>query len=205
MSRATAPPEAETLALVARVQAGELGAFNTLVVRHQDAAYSLAYRFMGSRQGAEDATQEAFLRAYSHIDSFRGERFRSWLLSIVANACRDELRKRRRRPQRSLDQARRDSDRPELDPSDEGPSPEDALLNADLRVALERALLQLPEEWRLVVVLADVHGLAYEEVARAAQIPLGTVKSRLARARGRLRDILTATGELPPASRRRTE
>jgi RNA polymerase sigma-70 factor (ECF subfamily) len=199
----TPTSDAETLALVARVQAGELGAFNTLVVRHQDAVFSLAYRFMGSRQAAEDATQEAFLRAFRNIRSFKGQRFRSWLLSIVANACRDELRKRRRRPQRSLDVARYDWDRPELDPADEGPTPEDAVLNADLRQALERALLQLPEEWRLVVVLSDVHGLAYDEVAQVAGIPLGTVKSRIARARARLRDILTATGELPPALERR--
>ena len=188
----------ETAALVRRAQDGELTAFNALVLRHQDALYGLALRFLGDRESAEDATQEAFIRAYRSIDSFRGERFRSWLFTIVANLARDELRRRGRRPQRSLDEARDDPERPSIDPPDRGPSPEDEALRGDLRAVLERALLELPEEWRLVVVLSDVHGLSYEEVAEVIEAPLGTVKSRLSRARGRLRDLLRASGELPP-------
>src|SRR5688572_6749453 len=157
---------------------------------------------MGQRASAEDATQEAFLRAYRSIRTFRGDRFRAWLLSIVANACRDELRRQRRRPALSLD-APRGGDIPALDPPDPGLTPEDGAMNAELRAALERALLQLPEDWRLVVVLSDVHGLSYQEVAQVAALPVGTVKSRLSRARGRLRDILMATGELVPPSGRR--
>lgn len=196
----------DTLQLVRRAQAGDLDAFNRLVLLHQDQAYSLALRFMGHRQAAEDATQESFVRAFRALGAFRGERFRAWLLSIVANACRDELRRQRRRPSQSLDAARGDDDRPALDPADPGPSPEGIALNSELRAALERALLQIPEEWRLVVVLSDVHGLSYEEVAEVAGLPLGTVKSRLSRARGRLRDILAATGELaPPVVRPRAQ
>ena len=183
--------------LVRRAQAGEVAAFNTLVLRHQDSAYSLALRFLGSREAAEDATQEAMIRAYGAIRSFRGERFRSWLLSIVANVARDELRRLRRRPQRSLDEARDDPETSSIEPPDRGPSPEGEALRGELRRALERALLQLPEEWRLIVILSDVHGLAYEEIADTFDLPLGTVKSRLSRARGRLRDILRASAELP--------
>lgn len=185
----------ETAALVHRARAGEVAAFNLLVLQHQDAAYSLALRFLGSQQAAEDATQEAFLRAYRGIERFEGERFRPWLLSIVANAARDELRRQKRRPQRSLDQARDDVDRPAIDPPDPGPSPEDATLRGELRGLLEAALRELPEDWRMVVLLSDVHGLAYDEVAAALGVPVGTVKSRLSRARGRLRDLLRASRE----------
>jgi RNA polymerase sigma-70 factor (ECF subfamily) len=177
----------DTAELVRRARQGELAAFNVLVLRHQDQAYSLALRFLGSPQAAEDVTQEAFLRAFRHLDRFRGERFHSWLLSIVANAARDELRRARRRPQRSLDAARADDERPAIDPADPGPLPEQLALQGELRGELERALRTLPDDWRLVVLLADVHELAYEEVAVAAGIPVGTVKSRLSRARARLR------------------
>ena len=204
---ATQRPEPDTaeIELVQRAREGELAAFNSLVLRHQDAAYGLALRFLSSREAAEDATQEAFIRAYRAIGSFRGERFRSWLFSIVANACRDELRRRRRRPQRSLDEAREQPDRADLDPVDPDPTPEAQALSGELREVLERSLMQLPEDWRLVVVLSDVQGLSYEEVAEAAGVPLGTVKSRLSRARARLREILLASGELPGAAERQRE
>ena len=201
---ATQRPEPDTaeLELVQRAREGELAAFNSLVLRHQNAAYGLALRFLSSREAAEDATQEAFIRAYRAIGTFRGERFRSWLFSIVANACRDELRRRRRRPQRSLDEAREQPDRADLDPTDTDPTPEAQALSGELREALERSLMQLPEDWRLVVVLSDVQGLSYEEIAESTGVPLGTVKSRLSRARARLRDILLASGELPGAAER---
>ena len=193
----------EVAELVRRVQGGELAAFNTLVLRHQDAAYSLAFRFLRSRESAEDVTQEAFLRAFNRLDTFRGERFCSWLLRIVANAARDELRRRKRRPQRSLDEARDDPDMPSIDPIEPRPGPAAVAEQADLRRVLDAALARLPEEWRLVVLLSDVHGLVYEEVAAAAGVPLGTVKSRLSRARARLREILRESGELPELAQRR--
>ena len=193
----------EVADLVRRAQGGELSAFNTLVVRHQDAAYSLAFRFLRSRESAEDVTQEAFLRAFNRLDTFHGERFRSWLLRIVANAARDELRRRKRRPQRSLDEARDNPDAPSIDPVEPRPGPEAVAEQTDLRRVLDAALARLPEEWRLVVLLSDVHGLAYDEVAAAAGVPLGTVKSRLSRARARLREILRESGELPELAQRR--
>lgn len=198
----SAEPADEALAL--RAQGGELAAFNRLVLRHQRAAYSLAYRFLGSREAAEDATQEAFLSAYRALPRFRGGRFRSWLMQIVANAARDELRRRARRPQRSLDEARDDPDRASIDPPDPGPTPDVVAEHGDLRRALEAALLELPEDWRLVVILSDVHGLAYDEIAETTGLPLGTVKSRLSRARGRLRDLLRVGGDLEPAARGRS-
>lgn len=202
-TRAGAPPDdAAATDLVRRAQAGELAAFNTLVLRHQDAIYSLALRFLGNREGAEDAAQEAFIRAYRAIDSFKGDRFRSWLFTIVSNVARDELRRQQRRPQRSLDEARDDPETPDLDPPDRGPTPESEAMRGDLRRALETALQELPEDWRITVVLSDVHGLSYEEVAETTGVAIGTVKSRLSRARGRLRDLLRESGELNDAPRR---
>lgn len=193
MQRAdTAPPNDATAELVRRAQGGDLNAFNQLVVQHQDSAYSLAVRFLGSPETAEDVTQDAFLRAFRSIGRFRGDRFRSWLLTIVANAARDELRRRKRRPAQSIEQSRADPDRPDIEPVDAAPGPEAEAERAELRGVLERALASLPEDARLVVLLADVHGMSYEEVAAAAGIPVGTVRSRLSRARARLRDVLRA-------------
>ena len=192
------PSEADRAieALVLRAQDGDLTAFNSLVVRFQDPVYSLALRMLGSPAAAEDATQEAFLRAWRRIDSFRGGRFQSWLFTIVANLSRDELRRRGRRPQTSLDAARDDPDRASLDPADDGPSPEAVAEQGDLRAALQAALAQLPDDWREIVVLSDVHDLPYDEIAATTGLPLGTVKSRLSRARARLRDIISQSGEL---------
>lgn len=182
-------------ALIDRARGGDLTAFNSLVVRFQDPVYSLALRMLSSPQAAEDATQEAFIRAWRRIDTFRGGRFQSWLFTIVANLSRDELRRRGRRPQTSLDAARDDPDRASLDPADDGPSPEAVAEQGDLRALLQAALAQLPDDWREIVVLSDVKDLAYDEIASITGLPLGTVKSRLSRARGRLRDIIAATAE----------
>jgi len=189
------PEDAALDALITRARGGDLTAFNSLVARFQDPVYSLALRMLASPQAAEDATQEAFIRAWTRLETFRGGRFQSWLFTIVANLARDELRRRGRRPQTSLDAARDDPDRASLDPVDLGPTPEAVAEQGDLRALLEAALAQLPDEWREIVVLSDVQDLAYEEIARITGLPLGTVKSRLSRARGRLRDIIGSSAE----------
>lgn len=110
--------------LVRRAQRGELPAFNAIVLRYQDAVYSLVVRMLSSREAVEDVTQEAFVSAWRHIGSFRGGSFRSWLFTIAANRARDELRKGVRRPTTSLDAARDDPDRADIDPPDAEPGPE---------------------------------------------------------------------------------
>ncbi|MEI7924590.1 MAG: sigma-70 family RNA polymerase sigma factor [Chloroflexota bacterium] len=188
--------------LVQRAQRGELPAFNAIVLRHQDAVYSLVLRMLSSAEAAEDVTQEAFVSAWRHIDSFRGGSFRSWLFTIAANRARDELRKGVRRPTTSLDAARDDPDRADLDPVDGDPSPEAQAEQGELRTALEAALGELPPDWREVVVMSDIHGLDYAEIAQATGVALGTVKSRLSRARARLREVILASAELAEAAQR---
>jgi RNA polymerase sigma-70 factor, ECF subfamily len=177
------------------------GAFNAFVLQHQDVAYSVAYRVLGNREAAEDATQEAFLRAYRARASFSGGSARGWLMRIVANAAIDELRSRKRRPQMAfatLTHASEDSEAIGYDPPDSSPGPEAAALQDELRTAIEAALARLSDDHRAVVVLHDVHGFTYEEIAQIASVPVGTVRSRLSRARGQLRELLASARPAAP-------
>ncbi len=193
--------QAQEAAVLRRARLGDLDAFNSLVDLHQRAVYNLCLRMLGSAAVAEDATQEAFLSAYRHIAACKGDRFRPWMLRIAANACSDELRRRRRRPALSLDEPRR-PDEPPLDPADPAPGPESETLRAEQRRLIAAALLRLPEDQRLAVILCDVQGCSYDEIAEATRTPLGTVKSRIARGREKLRRELTAAGTIggAPAS-----
>ncbi len=179
-----------------RARDGDLSAFNELVVDYQSLVYNLCYRMLGQAQAAEDTAQEAFVSAWRNIASFRGESFRPWLLRIAANLCRDELRRRVRRPSSSLDSAL-EAGVPE--PPDDDPLPEEEALAAELRSNLETALLELPLEQRTAIVLCDVEGLDYAEIATAMKTSLGTVKSRISRARLRMRDVMLRQPELLPA------
>ena len=181
---------------IERAQTGDLAAFNELVVEFQSLVFNLCLRMLGQPQAAEDAAQEAFINAWRSIGSFRGESFRAWLLRIAANLCRDELRRRGRRSSASLDNAL-EAGMP--DPPDDDPLPEDSALNAELRGTLQAALAELPEEQRIALTLCDVDGLDYSEIAVAMNTSLGTVKSRIARARLRMREAMLRQPELLPA------
>ncbi|HEX8982527.1 MAG TPA: sigma-70 family RNA polymerase sigma factor [Ktedonobacterales bacterium] len=196
-------------AAITRSQRGDIQAFNTLVIRYQSAAYALALRMVGDADAAADVTQDAFFSAFRNIHSFRGMSFRAWLLRIVSNGCHDYWRANRRKPGDSLDKLL-DGD-PAGGPedselaralSDESWNPEAAALRAETIAAVEAALLRLAPDHRLVIVLSDVNGLSYEEIARVADVPLGTVKSRIARARARLREMLLGQTELFPQAKR---
>ncbi|MBF6600414.1 MAG: sigma-70 family RNA polymerase sigma factor [Dehalococcoidia bacterium] len=178
--------------LLHRARAGDLDAFNALVDLHQRLVYNLCRRMLGSTSLAEDATQEAFLSAWRHIAGCTGDRFRPWLLRIAANACTDELRRRHRRPAISLD-APQPIDEAPLDVPDPAPGPDSAVVRSEQRRVIAAALLRLPEDQRLAVVLRDVQGLSYEEIAEATKASLGTVKSRIARGRAKLRRTLAGT------------
>ena len=195
MSSTTDPGAAEARALEA-AQRGDVAAFNALVLAHQTTVYNVALRTLGNPEDAADATQEAFISAYRAVRDFRGGSFKAWLLRIAVNACYDILRRRQRRPSSSLEVVLEGG---ESDPglADRRIGPERAALATETVAAVEAALLTLPEEQRALVVLCDVQGLSYEEAAEATGAALGTVKSRLSRARARLRDQLAARGELP--------
>ena len=180
---------------------GDVHAFNRLVERYERLAYNVALRTLGQPEEAADATQDAFLAAFRAIGSFRGEAFRPWLLRIVVNCCYDLLRKRRRQPAESLERLDQDDEAAIL-PPDPQPGPEQAAATGETGAAIQAALDRLPDEQRAVVVLCDVQGLSYEEVAEALELAVGTVKSRLSRARARLRDDLAARGELPSVRER---
>jgi RNA polymerase sigma-70 factor (ECF subfamily) len=180
----------------ARAKNGDLSAFNELVVEYQSLVYNLCYRMLGQTAAAEDATQEAFVASWRNIASFRGEAFRPWLLRIAANLCRDELRRRGRRPASSLDNAL-EAGVPE--PSDDDPTPDDSALTSELRGRLQAALQLLPQDQRTALVLCDIDGLDYGEIATVMGTSLGTVKSRIARARLKMRELMQREPELLPS------
>ncbi len=189
-------------ALIYDAQHGDLDAFNRLVLAYQDALYNTALRILGDEERAADATQEAFISAFRAINSYRGGSFKAWLLRTVTNACYDDLRRQKRRPTTPLEPENDDDEEIESPRwlADRSMSPEEKSEAAELEHAIQHCLEALPTDFRAVVVLADVQGMDYAEVAAAVRTPLGTVKSRLARARLRLRECLQDFWELLPAA-----
>lgn len=189
-------------ALIHDAQHGDLEAFNRLVLAYQDALYNTALRILGDEERAADATQEAFISAFRAINSYRGGSFKAWLLRTVTNACYDELRRQKRRPTTPLEPENDDDEEIESPRwlADGSMSPEEKFEAAELEHAIQHCLEALPTDFRAVVVLADVQGMDYGEVAAAVRSPLGTVKSRIARARLRLRECLQEFWELLPAA-----
>jgi RNA polymerase sigma factor (sigma-70 family) len=184
--------------LVEVAQRGDVESFNALVRLYEGRVYNLCYRMLGDADSAADAAQDAFLSAFRNLRSFRGGSFRSWMLRIATNTCYDVLRVRKRRPSVSLDiDAEDESASSPLQIADPAESPDDFALRRELAAAIQDGLAALPDEQRIVLILSDIQGLAYEEIAQITNSNLGTVKSRLSRGRARLREVLKA-GELLP-------
>lgn len=187
--------------LASAAKEGDINAFNRLVLTYQDMVYNLAYRILSSPDLAEDAAQNAFIAAYNHLDSYRGGSFKSWLLRIVTNQCYDELRRQKRQPIVPLEPVSSEGDEEIESPAwlmDDSPSPEDAMEISDLEAAIQHCLEDLPDDFRMIVVMVDVEGFDYKEVSQTIRRPLGTVKSRLARARLRMQECLQGFKELLP-------
>lgn len=197
----------DEVALIESARKGDLDSFNRLVLAYQDLVFGQAFRMMGESASAEDATQTTFISAFRKLGSYRGGSFRAWLLRIVTNACYDELRRRQRRPTSPLEPFGSDDEEIESPYwlSDPGESPEEATERTELGRAIQHCLDELPPDFRAVAILVDVQGLDYREAAAAVGKPLGTVKSRLARARMRLRDCLQGFWELLPEKFRLVE
>jgi len=185
--------------LLERSRQGDLAAFNALVERYQQSVYNLCLRMLSSPQAAEDATQEAFIAAFKAIRSFRGDAFRPWLFRIASNACYDEMRRRRSRPAVSLDEPHGE-DSHTIDVPAADPTPQDRAEQQELGALIQRVLSEIHPDQRIALILCDVQGFDYAEIAAVLGISLGTVKSRIFRGRLQMRQVLLEQGgELLPS------
>lgn len=187
--------------LIVAAQRGDLNAFNVLISRYQNLLFGIALRMLNDEDTASDAVQEALISAFSKFRTFRGGSLRSWLARVTVNACYDELRRKRRQREVPLEQFNMEGEEIEdlmwlIDPA---ALPEERYESYELESAIQRSLNQLTPAYREVVVLVDIEGLSYEEASIAARVPVGTVKSRLARARLQMRSSLLGCGELLPS------
>ena len=187
--------------LITAAQRGDLNAFNALIGRYQNLLFGIALRMLNDEDTASDAVQEALISAFSKFRTFRGGSLRSWLARVTVNACYDELRRKRRQREVPLEQFNMEGEEVEdlmwmIDPA---ALPEERYESYELEGAIQRSLNQLTPAYREAVVLVDIEGLSYEEASIAARVPVGTVKSRLARARLQMRSSLTGYGDLLPS------
>ena len=181
--------------LIAQVQNGNSASFEKLVLENQTKVYNLALRMVGSEQDAYDMSQEAFIKAYNSIALFRGDsRFSVWLYRLTTNVCLDFLRSEGRRAHGSLTYISEEDDEKELEIPDDRFSPETLTEKKELREAVNKGLMSLPKDYRAILLLREIDGLSYEEIAEALSLEEGTVKSRIFRARKRLCAILTEDG-----------
>ena len=187
--------------LINDARKGDLDAFNRLVLAYQDRLYNHAWRMLGDHAPAADAVQEAFIIAYEKLSTYRGGSFRAWLVRIVTNLCYDELRRRKRRPTTPLEPL--DSDDQEVESPrwmvDPAAGPEEETEKAELWNAVQRCLDHLNPEFRSVLLCIDIQGMDYQEAAEALGCAMGTIKSRLARARLNVRNCLQTVAELLPS------
>lgn len=186
-------------------QRGDVDAFNQLVLRYQQIVYATVFRLLGNVDIAADITQDTFFSAFRAIKGYRGgTSFRAWLLRIGSNLVYDHWRRVQRRPAESLealtgeDEAHSAGLLDTLAINDIESNPEEYLLSRELQELLQQALQELPLDQRIAVVLCDIQDLSYEEIAQTTQCSLGTVRSRIARGRARLRNFLVAHKELLP-------
>jgi RNA polymerase sigma-70 factor, ECF subfamily len=187
--------------MIKAAQRGDLNAFNALILRYQNLLFGIALRMLNDEDIASDAVQEALISAFSKFRTFRGGSLRSWLARVTVNACYDEMRRKRRQREIPLEQSNMDGDEVEdlLWMIDPGARPEEQHDAFELNSAIQHSLNLLTPAYREVVVLVDIEGLSYEEASIAARVPVGTVKSRLARARLQIRSVLQGYKDLLPS------
>ena len=184
--------------IVRKVLQGDVNAFEKLVTEYERAVYAIAQRMTGNAEDAADMTQETFIKAYNSLSSFRGDsKFSVWLYRIANNVCLDFLRSRSRKPTVSLSAEDDDGEETQLDIADESQSPELLLESALTRDAVRRGLDSLPPDYKQILLLREIQGLSYEEIAAALGIESGTVKSRIFRARKKLCTFLIEDGNIP--------
>ena len=181
--------------LIRRAKNGDHDAFGQLVLAHQNKVYTLCVHMVTNREEAEDLAQEAFLKAWRSLSSFQEESsFATWMHRLTTNVCLDHLRKQARRQNISTAVSLDDEESNWTEPADHSQDPQQKLEQQEQRQLLTKALQELPEHYRRLIVMREVSGLSYQEIADALNMDLGTVKSGISRARERLRKILLRDG-----------
>ena len=184
-----------------KVLEGDVNAFETLVVEYEKNVYAITQRMTGNAEDAADMTQETFIKAYNSLSSFRGDsKFSVWLYRIATNVCLDFLRSRSRKPTVSLSMEDDDGEEMQLDIADESQSPEMLLERGLTRDAVRRGLNALPPDYKQILLLREIQGLSYDEISDVLDLEVGTVKSRIFRARKRLCAFLMEDGNIPEFS-----
>ena len=179
--------------LIQRAGRGDAYAFEQLMTAHESRMYAVALRMCGNREDAQDCLQEAMLRVYRSLNGFKGQSsFSTWVYRITMNSCLDELRRRKSRSAASLDAMLENG----FAPSDEGDTPEESSLRSEQKRVIEKAIARLPEDMRSAIILRDIQGCSYDEIAKALGANVGTIKSRISRGREKLRAALSEHGEL---------
>ena len=184
--------------LIQQIKKGNTAAFEELAAGYQKQIFTLAYRMCGNQEDAADMAQEALIKVYRNIDKFKGDsKFSTWLYRVVTNTCLDEMKKMKRKQVYSLDDELETKDGSlKRDIEDTAPTPEEKAEQTERSEAIQDALMQVSETHRKVLVLRDVQGFSYEEIAGMLECSEGTVKSRLSRARESLRNVLKENKEL---------
>ena len=185
----------EDIELITVFKAGDKMAFDTLVLRHKDMVFNLCYRFLGDFQDANDTAQDVFIKAYKALKRFRAESsFSTWIYRIALNTCKNRIKSlehRYREQTRSLDNpGKSGNDNPPMEIADDSPSPPEALESKERSMIIQKAIHSLPKAKKEMVLLRDMEGLSYEEIMNITGLNIGTVKSKIARARSDLREKL---------------
>ena len=179
--------------LLRRACKGDVQAFEELMQSHESRIYAIALRMMGNREDAQDCAQEAMVRIYRAMGSFKGQSaLATWIYRITMNTCLDELRRRKARKVTSLDSLVDNG----WSPTDTGDTPEEHGLRVEKQTALNQAIQSLPDDMRAAIILRDVKGYSYDEIASILDANVGTIKSRISRGREKLREILSKQSEL---------
>lgn len=192
------------LELVNSSVAGDIMAFEELVRRYEKKVFTIAFRMTGNREDAADLTQEAFIKAYRALARFRGDAaFQTWLYHIIANVCRDELRKKSRAFTLSLDYDKTlENGIIHREVADNAPGPDVFLENKEVGESIQKAIDSLGLDYRMTLIMREIQGFSYEEISDVLNCSIGTVKSRLSRARAAVKNIFLASGEHPPKESR---
>jgi len=189
--------------LIKKCKDGDIGSFETLLKNYQKTAYNVAYRMMGNEEDAKDMAQEALIKVYKSIQSFRMDsEFSTWLYRIVMNVCKDELRKKKMKVVSIDKHLETEEGEIQMELKDSGPTPEEILSSKESIAEIQKAMMQMSETNREVLVLRDVKGFSYDEICDITGLATGTVKSRINRGRQELSKLLSSVGLLPSRSKK---